>query len=68
MLLTEEEAKRKTCLLAPRIDFCIASSCMAWREVRSGNVDNPMREPNKGFGTKLIGGYCGLAGIPYPSW
>lgn len=40
--------------------FCIASDCMAWNRIYSGNVDNPTKEPNKGFAKRLISGYCGL--------
>lgn len=51
--------------MLPTPQYCLGSRCMAWREVYSASLDNPTREPNKGFGRKLIGGFCGLAGNPY---
>lgn len=44
--------------------MCLGSACMAWRWISTGNIDNPTREPNKGFARKIVGGYCGLAGEP----
>lgn len=76
MITTEEKAAGKRCCgpegcgrtVRDRVDdarYCIGSQCMAWREVFTGNVDNPPPHPaGAGYSRRIIGGYCGLAGAP----
>ena len=63
--MTEDEAKTKACC-GPRNNansdvLCIASACMAWRWVQSGEPPATMTVPQAAAWKH---GYCGLAARP----
>jgi len=77
--MTEDDAKTKKCcgrvyvhvtdvcgLTVKVSDTCIASNCMAWREIITEEwVDPPTNSTvaTESHWVQTIGGYCGLAGV-----